>query len=262
MAYSHRLHLNIGLVVALTVLPLASSHAQPQQPETPSENKYIVYQIRGHKVHVSGDVSRYGMEKVNDVLEELQERLEVALDALPSKSAKRLESVRFWLEMENSAQARTSDIVAACYFPLAPNVRLLHQKCGGIEIPWPFLLGDSAKVTKRLNPYWLLHELAHAYHDRVLDYDNKKIKEAYESAMERKLYKEVECKGLGGKGLVVIGKGRAYACKNYAEYFAELSVAYLARNWAYPFTAEDLRKHDPDGYKLMESVWGEKPKQK
>jgi len=73
------------------------------------------------------------------------------------------------------------------------------------------------------------------------------IREAYRHAMEEKLYDSVE--------YVHGGKKKAYAATNAREYFAELSEAYFGKNDYFPFTREDLRKHDPVGFKLMQDVW-------
>ncbi len=95
---------------------------------------------------------------------------------------------------------------------------------------------------------FLLHEFTHAVHDQVLNGQNPLIKAAYQQAMDRKLYDEVE--HVSGK------KMKAYAASNDHEYFAELSCTYLDRGSYFPFTRDDLKKHDPTGYKLMEAVWG------
>src|SRR5262249_15936496 len=114
--------------VASALISFSPVQAQPQQAENPSKGKYTIYQIHGHKVHVRRDGSKYGVDKVKDALEELQERLEVALGALPSGCAKRLASVRLWVETENSVKPPSGSSFRAYYFPLAPDLRLLHQK--------------------------------------------------------------------------------------------------------------------------------------
>ena len=94
----------------------------------------------------------------------------------------------------------------------------------------------------------VLHEMAHAYHHLVLGDDFKAIEAAYRHAVDAKLYESVPyCGG---------GKQKAYALTNSKEYFAELSEAYFGRNDFYPFVRSDLKKHDPQGYQLMEQVWG------
>ena len=94
----------------------------------------------------------------------------------------------------------------------------------------------------------VLHELSHAFHDQVLGFDDKRVKKAFEQAKMLKLYDKVQ--HVGGK------VGRAYAMTNEREYFAELTEAYFGRNDFYPFTREELRQHDPIGYKMIEKAWG------
>ena len=53
-------------------------------------------------------------------------------------------------------------------------------------------------------------------------YDNSEIKKCYQLAMRVGLYNRVKVHGSQGS------TGRAYACENAMEYFAELSVAFLA----------------------------------
>ena len=49
---------------------------------------------------------------------------------------------------------------------------------------------------------------------------------------------------------------RAYAMTNPAEYFAEGTEAYFSRNDFYPFTKDELKKHDPGMYDLLGKLWG------
>src|SRR5258708_32153017 len=49
---------------------------------------------------------------------------------------------------------------------------------------------------------------------------------------------------------------KADASTNDHEYLAELTCSYLDKCAYYPFTREDLREHDPVGFKLMEQIWG------
>jgi hypothetical protein len=43
---------------------------------------------------------------------------------------------------------------------------------------------------------------------------------------------------------------------NAMEYFAEATEAYFARNDFYPFDRDELKKHDPEMYALVEKLWG------
>jgi dipeptidyl-peptidase-4 len=98
------------------------------------------------------------------------------------------------------------------------------------------------------HPAVVLHELAHAYHDQILDFNHKEIRAAWEKAMEEKLYDKV----LLYNGRFV----KHYATTNHKEYFAESTEAYFYRNDFYPFVRAELKEHDPVTHDLMEKIWG------
>ena len=98
------------------------------------------------------------------------------------------------------------------------------------------------------HPYVILHELAHAYHDQVLSFNNKEIIAAYEAAKKAGIYEKV---------MLYTGRTvRHYGLNNHKEYFAEATEAYLGVNDFYPFVRAELKEHDPRMYKIMEKVWG------
>ena len=49
---------------------------------------------------------------------------------------------------------------------------------------------------------------------------------------------------------------KAYALTNPMEYFAETTEALFTRNDFFPFTKEELEKHDPEMFELLNKVWG------
>ena len=108
--------------------------------------------------------------------------------------------------------------------------------------------------TKRM-PNFTLHELAHAYHDRVLSrgFDNAEIKAAYERAKASKSYDKVERWFGNGRPNT---RERAYAMTNPMEYFAESTEAFFSRNDFFPFTRDELKQHDPEMEKLLSKFWG------
>ena len=103
-------------------------------------------------------------------------------------------------------------------------------------------------------PWMVLHELAHAYHNQFLPqgFDDPDVKAAYDSAMKAKRYEAV----LHWDGKTV----RAYATTNPMEYFSECTEAYFGTNDFYPFVRAELMHADPDGYALMQKEWGEPQK--
>jgi hypothetical protein len=96
-------------------------------------------------------------------------------------------------------------------------------------------------------PYMVLHELAHGYQDQFMPHLRQKLESAFKNAVASGKYESV--------GYINGGKLKAYALTTIEEYFAELTEAYFGKNDYYPFTKNDLREFDPEGYKLMQEAW-------
>jgi hypothetical protein len=107
---------------------------------------------------------------------------------------------------------------------------------------------DVATVRNiREQPWVILHELAHAYHDQVLGFDEPRIKEAYEK------YKK---SGRGEKTLLYDGRRvRHYALTDHKEFFAEMTESYFGVNDFFPFNRAELKEAEPEIYELMRHVW-------
>ena len=110
--------------------------------------------------------------------------------------------------------------------------------------------------TRRM-PNFVLHELAHAYHDRVLTggFDHEKIKQTYQRAKADGRYENVEVQDSEGNKR----KERAYAMTNPMEYFAESSEAFFGQNDFFPFNKKELKQHDPEMFALLAQLWNVTP---
>jgi hypothetical protein len=165
---------------------------------------------------------------------------------LPADRVASLQRLRIWLELDNSKLASMQ------YHP-DRNWLVAHghdpRLAGHVHIPRAKDLLDPHTWAK--HPYVVLHELAHAYHDQVLSFDEPRILAAFGTAKERKIYDEV---------LLFNGsKVRHYALTNHKEYFAESTEAYLGVNDFYPFVRAELKEHDPDMFALLTDIWGKIP---
>lgn len=99
----------------------------------------------------------------------------------------------------------------------------------------------------REQPWVILHELAHAYHDRVLGFEEPRVKEAFER------YKK---SGRGEKTLLHNGtRVKHYALTNQMEFFAEMTESYFGSNDFFPFNRAELKESEPEIYELMQHVW-------
>jgi Mlc titration factor MtfA (ptsG expression regulator) len=104
-------------------------------------------------------------------------------------------------------------------------------------------------------PNFALHELAHGYHDRELPggFKNSEIAELYQKAVTSKSYEQVQ--RWNGKEFAKSPQ-RAYAMTNPMEYFAENTEAFFSKNDFFPFTREELLRHDPAMSSLLARLWG------
>lgn len=106
--------------------------------------------------------------------------------------------------------------------------------------------------SRQNQPMIVMHELAHAYHDRVLGFSHAPVFAAFNAAVASGNYSSVPY--YPGYGNPPFNRP-AYALTNEREYFAEITEAYLGQNDYSPFDSAALRTHDPAGYALTRSVW-------
>ncbi len=183
-------------------------------------------------------------ETASRAIEALENHLQRVKYIMPEKSLAGLRQLGIWVELDNPKLSNMQ------YHPdrgwLINNghdPRLAKH----VHIPHASHLYSQHMWAKQ--PYVVLHELAHAYHDQVLGFDHPGILEAYKRAKESGSYDNV---------LLYTGKRtRHYAMTDHKEYFAETSEAYFGVNDFYPFVRAELKEHDPAGFSLMEEIWGE-----
>jgi hypothetical protein len=228
------------LLAALLCL-LMTAGPKPEPKYEPTSN-YEVQQIEGWKVYVNKRLLNEKKELGRRALKLLEVKLYDINRVVPKRALARLHEVPIWLEAESR------QVKCACYHP---SRRWLQQngfnpaKAKSVEI------GNATRFLKWTaeQPSMVLHELAHAYHHRVLGHNHPDILAAYKRAVESKSYESV---------LYAFGtKKRAYALNDPKEYFAELTEAYFGTNDFYPFVRAEVKQHDPLMYKTLKKVWGQ-----
>lgn len=160
---------------------------------------------------------------------------------VPAPALARLREVPIWIEY------RDRGFPCMCYHPSRQWLKdngYNPDKAKGVEIS----NAENFLSWSLDQPWMVLHELAHSYHDRVLGFDNPQVKAAYQAAVDSHTYDHV----LHFDGKIV----RHYALTNPQEYFAECSEAFFGTNDFYPFVRAELQTHDPGMYRLLEKVWG------
>jgi hypothetical protein len=225
----------ILLFLALFVLSLGSSSAE-----------YQTNVIAGWTVLVDDRLLDEDKEATAKALELLSSQLKEIVRVVPAPAVEDLHNVKLWFSPEYPGVKPRAE-----YHPnrdwLVANHRPLPM-AKGIEFTNVRIFETE---TKRM-PNFVLHELAHAYHDRVLGFDHAGIKAAYEHAKASKSYDAVERWHGDGRPNTT---ERAYAMTDPQEYFAETTEAFFGCNDFFPFTRDELRQHDPETCKLIERLW-------
>jgi hypothetical protein len=203
--------------------------------------EYGYAKVQGHGVYVSPEAMA-DKALMNRVLVRLDFDLKKIRELLPPAAMKPLEEVPFWLEGNNPGMTM--------YYRGRAQTGIDPDKRGGIEVNnmRQYLSAVAFK------PFLVLHEMSHAYHDRVLGFDNGIVRWAFDLAVASHRYESVShIVGVGGG--TGVRKERAYALTDEREYFAELSSSYWGRNDYYPYTRADLAEFDPAGLAMLEKVW-------
>ena len=224
------------------VAALLAAAPPPPRPAPDPESRYSPRRVRGWTVKVNRRLFVQKHDRLRqDVLELLDDHLYRITRVIPPGALAKLRKVPIWVELAHPRHA------CMCYH-VSPDWLKQHgmnpAKAGGVEL---------ANCRNFLDwthnqPWMVLHELAHAYHDQVLGFDHAGVRACYREAMRNKLYDSV---------LHIDGrKRRHYACTNPREYFAEMTEAYFGTNDFYPFVRAELKQVDPRMLELLEKLWG------
>jgi hypothetical protein len=229
-------------MVALLVLTGGVfAEGEKPQPEAP-RIEHAQQNVEGWTVHI--DTRLLGAEKElgRRTLKALANKLYDVKLVMPTKQLLSLQKVPIWVDLDHELRV----------MQYHPSPRWLKEHgydpnmAKSVHIPNVRRFVEGLRSNEQ--PWVVLHELAHAYHDRVLGFDDPRIKEAYEQAAKRGQYESV---------LHISGKTkRHYALTDHKEYFAEATEAFFGTNDFYPFVRAELKQHDPTLYKLLEEVWG------
>jgi dipeptidyl-peptidase-4 len=201
--------------------------------------------IAGWQVHVSRSLLEKDPASTAKALELLQKQLEEIERVVPKPAVAELKKVPLWVSAEYEKFSPRAE-----YHPDAGWLKSNHREAAmakGVE----FTNVRIFEAETRRMPNFALHELAHAYHDRVLSFDEPKIKEAYEAVKKAGIYEKVERVDSEGRKRI----DKHYALSNHKEFFAEMTEAFFVRNDFFPFNRDELQRHDPQTAKLLEGIW-------
>lgn len=204
-------------------------------------------QVEGWTLHISEKLWTEQKPTVDAAMPFFQKQLAEIVRVVPAPAVAKMREVPIFFTLPPNGGRATAE-----YHPEADWLRKNGRDpamAKGVQI------SDVANFEKETNrmPNFILHELAHGYHDRVLTFEQPDIIAAYQHAKAAKLYDRVErWRGNGQPNTFE----RAYAMTNEKEYFAESTEAFFSRNDFFPFTHEELEKHDPQMFGVLQRIWG------
>jgi hypothetical protein len=111
----------------------------------------------------------------------------------------------------------------------------------------------NADNYRKLSEPWaiksLIHEFGHAQHLQHWPEDRADVYDAWAHAIDAGLFQTVREEDRGTHN-------PNYAAQNHLEYFAELTAMYFVGAEYFPRDRAGLSAYDPDGYDLVEKLWG------
>jgi len=223
----------LGALVLFAAIPNA-------QKSERGPDGYVTREIEGFTVQIERSLANPKDELGREAILLLGAKLLDVRRAVPKSALVTLREVTIWLD-RNDPQ-----------FPCAvyhPSVDWLRENKSDPRKARAVHISNSKNFLDwtREQPAMVLHELSHAYHDRMSTNDRAQVDAAHARAVESKSYDKV----LRASG----AEDRHYALENPSEFFAESSEAYFGTNDFYPFVKAQLARHDPATAMLMDELW-------
>jgi hypothetical protein len=209
--------------------------------------------VSGWKVHINKSLLDSHRAETDHALELLKKMLDEIIRVVPKDAVVELQKVPLYFSAPYSSKRGGAEF--------HPDAGWLRNNGRDPIMAKSVEFSSITDFEQEMNrmPNFALHELAHAYHNRVVNgsFDNAEIKAAYERAKASGKYDRIERWHGNGKPNTV---ERAYAMANPMEYFAECTEAFFTRNDYFPFTRPELKQLDPEMYALLEKLWSSTPK--
>ena len=226
---------------ALAESPAPNSHSD--KPGSHTERT-----IEGWTVHVDDRLLADGEAKQlgERSLRLLNHQLAAAAEVLPADKLARLRQVPLWLDLTHG-ELRSPQYHPSAQWLTDHGYSSSLARC--VHIPDAAYF--AAARFQREQPWGVMHELAHAWHDQVLSFEHERIKAAWERFRGEPRYQSV---------LHISGSERPhYAVTNQQEFFAEMTEAWFGMNDFFPFNRAELRRDDPATFELLSELWGATP---
>jgi hypothetical protein len=236
------------LTVLLSTAVAAAAVTADQTVDAPAGHRTL--NLEGWTVHIDERLFEESQSGVRETAVSLLrgKLLEIRL-VVSAEALARLRDVPIWLDLS------CGDLEQMQYHPSADWLRIHGHPT---ELARCVHIPQASRFVERefiqTQPWCVMHELAHAYHDRQYGFDDPKIAAAHAKFREREETRSV---------LHISGDRREhYGRTNPMEFFAEATEAYFGTNDFFPFVRGELRQNDPETFELLSELWAGGPEGK
>ena len=220
---------------------------EEEKPEPAKPVSHTVRSIEGWTVKIDDRLLEQNKELGELSLRLLSNQLFQIAFLLPKSKVEKLRKVEIQLDLTHGK------LTSAQYHPSRNWLRQNGYseslaKC----VHLPDAAGFASKNLHRTQPWVMLHELAHAYHDQFIEggFENPAIKDAWQKVIDSGKYT---------KTLHIDGyETKHYALTDQKEFFAEFTETFFGMNDFYPFNRGELKNDAPEIETLMQSIWLDK----
>jgi hypothetical protein len=214
---------------------------EPANPPVRIEHR--TQNIEGWTVHVDTSLLEGEHKETGDLaLRIMDERLHQIALRLPAGPVARMREVPIYLD-------RNHPLGNAHYHPDAD--WLENRGYDPAMAKAVHITGAASLIREARSPNpgsVLLHELAHAYHERVLDFGHQEIIRGYQQFCDSRKFDRTP--HVSGRRMP------HYGLTDHKEYFAEMTETFFVGNDYFPFNHYQLHQEQPESYQLIASIWG------
>jgi hypothetical protein len=237
-----------GIVVVTAALLILGCRVEPlkiTRTKTSVSNgltfNYMVENVRGWDVIIKDTLWLERPKLIREVLGMLDESLSRISGSLPSQALERLRAIPIYVTDTKSSRGGSVHVHNSAGWLIANGED--EQKVLAVDVCDPEQLDEDLKHHR-----WLvLNDLSLAYQGKFLTSEDKiKLASLHQKALASGKY-----------GILPFADQmrKSWASTSPPAYFAETSVAYWARNVAFPFDRHDLLDYDPDILDFLARVW-------
>jgi hypothetical protein len=230
-------------LIALLCIPAFAVEKDPL-PKAHTKRNIEGWEIRIDDRLLNGEHADVGAR----ALKLLESRLQAITHVVPEKALARLREIPIELDLNYG------DLSAMQYHPATGWLRdkgYSEQLAKCVHIPSATRFISPGNIQRQ--PWVVLHELAHGFHNQVIGFEDARVLAAWKKFCDSGKYTST----LMSSGR----KGKHYGLTNQKEFFAEMSEAYFGTNDFYPFVAGELKEAEPELFALLAEIWGSLPGQ-